>query len=66
MSMITPPKEAKWKLGDKLCKKQGSGWHGTVVGFYSTDLTPIGYCIKSEYEFNNVQIYPESALIEWN
>lgn len=55
------PKRA-FKLGDRVQKRKGSSWHGTVVGFYSTALTPIGYAIESEREPGSVQIYPESAL----
>lgn len=49
-------------VGDRVRKKSGSNWHGHVVGFYSTELTPIGYCIESEREPGSVQIYPEAAL----
>lgn len=52
----------KYKLGDKVQKTKGSQWHGTVVGFYSTELTPIGYAVESEFEKGSVQIYPEIAL----
>ena len=30
----------KFKLGDLVRKTKGSEWHGTVVGTYSTSLTP--------------------------
>jgi hypothetical protein len=50
------------KIGDRVHKKSGSSWHGRVVGFYSTTLTPIGYCVESERETGSVQIYPEAAL----
>lgn len=33
----------KFKLGDLVKKVSGSQWHGTVVGTYSTELTPEGY-----------------------
>lgn len=52
----------KFKLGDRVCKIKGSQWHGIIVGTYSTELTPIGYCVESEREKGSVQIYPESAL----
>lgn len=32
----------EFELGDTVAKKSGSQWHGTVVGFYSTRLTPKG------------------------
>ncbi|NTG48632.1 hypothetical protein G6M04_14660 [Agrobacterium rhizogenes] len=49
-------------LGERVRKTKGSSWHGIVVGFYGTKLTPIGYCVESEREPGSVQIYPESAL----
>lgn len=52
----------KFQLGDRVTKTRGSSWTGLVVGFYSTKLTPIGYCVESETEIGSVQIYPESAL----
>ena len=51
-----------FSLGDRVRKKGGSEWQGRIVGFYSTDLTPIGYNVESEYHKNSVQIYPEAAL----
>lgn len=60
----TPELEAerKFPLGTRVRKIKGSSWQGKVVGFYSTSLTPIGYCVESEREPGSVQIYPESAL----
>lgn len=55
--------ERKFKLGDRVTKTKGSSWTGRVVGFYSTDLTPIGYAVESETEKGSVQIYPEAALV---
>ena len=52
----------KFKLKDRVRKTKGSSWQGHVVGFYSTELTPIGYCVESEREPGSVQIYPENAL----
>jgi len=52
----------KFKLGDHVRKKGGASWQGHVCGFYSTELTPIGYAVVSEREIGSVQIYPESAL----
>jgi hypothetical protein len=49
-------------LGDCVQKAKGSSWQGRVVGFYSTELTPIGYAIESEREPGPVQIYPEATL----
>lgn len=52
----------KFKLGDCVYKTKGSEWIGRVVGTYSTDLTPEGYCVESIYHSGSVQIYPASAL----
>ena len=54
-----------YKLGDTVRKKSGSQWHGTVVGTYSTALTPEGYAVESATESGSVQIYPVSALEPW-
>lgn len=55
----------KWFVGSKVEKISGARWRGYVVGFYSTELTPFGYCVESIFEQGSVQIYPESALKEW-
>ena len=52
----------RFVLGNLVRKVKGSFWHGRVVGFYSTALTPIGYAVESERELGSVQIYPEAAL----
>jgi hypothetical protein len=52
----------KFKLGDRVKKRHGASWQGRVCGFYSTELTSIGYAVVSEREIGSVQIYPESAL----
>jgi len=52
----------EWQLGTRVRKTKGSSWQGHVVGYYSTDLTPLGYCVESEREPGSVQIYPRSAL----
>lgn len=54
--------EAKFTLGDRVRKTKGSQWHGTVVGTYSTALTPEGYAVESSSELGSVHIYPASAL----
>ncbi len=54
--------ERSFAIGDRVRKVKGSSWQGKVIGFYSTDLTPVGYCIESEREPGSVQIYPEGAL----
>lgn len=52
----------KFQLGDTVKKIKGSQWHGTVVGTYSTALTPEGYAVESSTEKGSVQIYPAAAL----
>ena len=52
----------KFHLGDRVRKTSGSSWQGVVVGTYSTNLTPEGYCVESEREPGSVQIYPAKAL----
>lgn len=59
----TPPPNWTFQLGDMVRKKSGSWWEGEVVGFYSTEQTPVGYCVQLTGWTNGpVQIYPESAL----
>jgi dihydrofolate reductase (trimethoprim resistance protein) len=52
----------RFQLGDRVRKVRGSQWQGTVVGFYSTKLTPEGYCVESDAHSGSVQIYPAAAL----
>lgn len=63
--VFKPAPPAKFKLGDTVRKTKGSMWHGTVVGTYSTSLTPEGYAVESATESGAVQIYPASALEAW-
>lgn len=56
------PTHSTFAFGQRVEKRSGSQWHGKVVGFYSTGLTPEGYCIESEREQGSVQIYPAKAL----
>lgn len=53
---------AKFAFGDHVRKKSGAEWQGYVCGFYTTDITTIGYCIRIDSHYVSVQIYPESAL----
>jgi hypothetical protein len=53
---------ANWGLGMRVTKTKGSSWTGPIVGFYSTVLTPVGYCVESENEPGSVQLYPQAAL----
>ena len=55
-----------FKLGDTVKKVSGSQWHGTVVGTYTTELTPEGYAVESWTEKGSVQIYPVRALELWS
>jgi hypothetical protein len=68
---VMPPVPAglvatRWQLGDKVRKKRGSSWRGTVCGFYSTPHTPQGYCVDSAFEPGSVQVWPEAALEDWD
>lgn len=56
----------KFKRGDLVRKTKGSQWSGTVVGTYSTALTPEGYAVESSTEKGSVQIYPAAALEKVN
>jgi hypothetical protein len=55
-------KAPKFRLGDRVRKIKGSEWQGRVVGTYSTEFTPEGYCVESESHKHSVQIYPAAAL----
>jgi dihydrofolate reductase (trimethoprim resistance protein) len=57
-----PDTHRTFRMGDKVRKVRGSQWHGWVVGWYSTELTPEGYAVESDRERGSVQIYPASAL----
>ena len=57
--------EPRFRRGDTVRKIKGSQWHGTVVGEYSTALTPEGYAVESATEKGSVQIYPAAALESW-
>ena len=57
-----PDTHRTFGIGDNVRKVRGSQWHGRVVGWYSTELTPEGYAVESDRERGSVQIYPASAL----
>lgn len=57
-----PTTHVKFKRGDNVRKIRGSLWHGQVVGWYATKLTPEGYAVESSRELGAVQIYPAAAL----
>lgn len=61
----TFPMASKFNIGDQVYKPRGAHWSGVVVGTYSTDLTPEGYCVESENEPGSVQIYPAAALAHY-
>lgn len=52
----------KFIVGDTVRKIKGSQWEGKIVGTYSTELTPEGYCVESSTHKGSVQIYPANAL----
>lgn len=66
MPVQAEPVAKRWQLGDKVRKKRGSSWRGTVCGFYSTPHTPVGYCVDSAFEPGSVQVWPEAALEDWD
>lgn len=51
-----------FRFGERVRKKSGAAWQGKIVGWYSTELTPHGYAVESEFHPGSVQIYPASAL----
>ena len=51
-----------FKRGDLVKKLHGSHWRGKVVGEYSTELTPEGYVVESDYQPGSAKIYPLGAL----
>lgn len=60
-----PATHRTFGYGDHVCKSKGSQWHGKVVGWYRTELTPEGYAVESAFEEGSVQIYPVGALVPW-
>ena len=63
--MVYPETHTKFKHGDTVRKTKGYQWHGEIVGWYSTSLTPEGYAVESMSEHGSVQIYPAAALERW-
>lgn len=53
-------------MGQRVYKPMGSSWHGHIVGFYSTRITPVGFCVESEREPGSVQLYPDTAFEPYN
>jgi dihydrofolate reductase (trimethoprim resistance protein) len=62
LRQVWPDTHRTFGMGDNVRKVRGSQWHGRVVGWYSTELTPEGYAVESDRERGSVQIYPASAL----
>lgn len=68
---MTAPPRPDWpdrhtfRIGDKVRKRGGGCWRGTVVGWYRTRTTPEGYAVESAFEPGSVQIYPAAALEPW-
>ncbi len=56
----------RFKFGDCVQKVRGSCWRGRIVGWYSTGITPIGWCVESHYEPGSVQVWPDAALVPWD
>lgn len=57
-----PQGQRAFRRGDIVRKRSGAAWQGTVVGEYSTSLTPDGYAVESDAHPGSVQIYPAAAL----
>ena len=57
-------RDVEFALGERVRKRSGAEWRGTVVGYYSTKLTPRGVCVESETHVGSVQIYPTHALMK--
>lgn len=63
VGILTTHNNATFHIKDRVRKKSGSWWEGTVVGTYSTEQTPEGYCVQLDHVPNGaVQIYPANAL----
>lgn len=57
------PATNRLPIGTKVNKISGLGRvPGTIVGYYSTATTPIGYCIESSVLPGSVHIYPAHAI----
>ncbi len=54
----------RWPIGTLVEKIKGAFWRGKICGYYSTSLTPEGYCVESDYEPGSVQLYPRASLAE--
>ena len=65
-SAETWPADALFPLGATVQKKGRASWRGRIVGWYRTDLTALGFAVESTFEPGSVQIYPQSALTEWD
>ena len=67
LRLLAAVESGGFNIGDRVRKKGEKGqWHGRIVGFYSTEITPIGYAVESERETGSVQIYPTSALEKYD
>jgi hypothetical protein len=56
------PADAIFQFGEAVQKKGRASWRGTVVGWYRTELTELGFAVESLFEPGSVQIYPQTAL----
>ena len=59
------PDHHTFRIGDRVQKRSGGSWRGTIVGWYRTAMTPEGYAVESAFEPGSVQIYPAPALEPW-
>lgn len=60
-----PATHLTFQYGDRVKKRSGGSWRGTVCGWYRTRQSPEGYAVESQYEPGSVQIYPVTALEPW-
>ncbi len=63
-----PPMElmvVAWAPGTRVTKIRGkASWTGRIVGYYSTAITPEGYCVESENEPGSVHVLARDQLAE--
>lgn len=52
--------DCKFKRGDRVIANLAFQATGTIVGYYSTDQVPMGYCVQ--FDWGPIITYPESVL----
>lgn len=51
-----------WVIGTRVRKKYVSSWRGRIVGYYSTENTPVGYLVETERRPGSVKPYPAWSI----